>query len=197
LGVTQSSDADWLEEAARYFEKRPTGGEDMAFWANTANAERCRSIATALRAASGVEVKGLDDDQIMEIIKEVAPWRTEAKLYDLLTYEKSPPMIPQATYDVPSMRARSFVRAVEARIRPLNASPLPTVEVTEEMVERLIELATDVGRHSSKTVPMGANPPLFDGMQDDTDGAWLNRVGVAKRIRSFFTAALSQNKGEE
>lgn len=46
------SNADWLDEAARYFEKRPTGSEDMAFWANVANAERCRSIAKSLRSQS-------------------------------------------------------------------------------------------------------------------------------------------------
>lgn len=43
------TDAEWLEEAATYFENRSTGGEDMAYWANFANAERCRSIAVKLR----------------------------------------------------------------------------------------------------------------------------------------------------
>lgn len=62
-------------------------------------------------------VRPLDDDQIMEIIKEVAPWKDEPKLNDLLTYEKSVPLFPQATYDVPSYRATNFVRAVEARVR--------------------------------------------------------------------------------
>jgi len=32
----------FLEEAAEYFEKRPTGGEDKAYWANVYNAEHCR-----------------------------------------------------------------------------------------------------------------------------------------------------------
>lgn len=59
----------------------------------------------------------LNDDQIMEIIKEVAPWKTEAKLYELLTYEKPVPLFPQATYDVPSYRAEALVRAIERRIR--------------------------------------------------------------------------------
>lgn len=49
---SKMSDADWLDESARYFERRPTGGEDMAFWANVANAERCRSIAKSLRSQS-------------------------------------------------------------------------------------------------------------------------------------------------
>lgn len=58
------ADAEWLEQAARYFEKRDTGGEDMAFWANVANAERCRSIAQSLRAQGGVRVKALEWEQI-------------------------------------------------------------------------------------------------------------------------------------
>lgn len=50
--TAEASDADWLDEAARYFENRPIGGEDMAFWANVTNAERCRSIARSLRSQS-------------------------------------------------------------------------------------------------------------------------------------------------
>lgn len=83
-----------------------------------------RSIITELLARRSppaqegmVTVKPLDDDQIMEAIRAAAPWKHEAKLYDLLTYEKSPPLIPQATYDVPSYRAINLVRAIEARIR--------------------------------------------------------------------------------
>lgn len=38
------------EEAARHFEKRPTGGEDAAYWSNTYNAENCRKTVAALRA---------------------------------------------------------------------------------------------------------------------------------------------------
>lgn len=41
----------FLEETARYFERRPTGGEDAAHWANVANAETCRKIAAMLSAA--------------------------------------------------------------------------------------------------------------------------------------------------
>lgn len=79
-----------------------------------AEIERLRELFKTL--AEGVKVKALDDDQIMEVIKEVAPWKSEPQLNDLLTYEKSPPLFPQATYDVPSYRAERFVRAVERRI---------------------------------------------------------------------------------
>lgn len=38
----------FLETAARYFESRPTGGEDQAHWANVYNAQNCRQIARLL-----------------------------------------------------------------------------------------------------------------------------------------------------
>jgi hypothetical protein len=38
----------FLNEAAGYFERRDTQGEDMAFWANVSNAENCRKAAVAL-----------------------------------------------------------------------------------------------------------------------------------------------------
>lgn len=46
--MTTQSAIDFLEEAARYFEKRPTGGEDAAHWANVLNAQNCREIAGML-----------------------------------------------------------------------------------------------------------------------------------------------------
>lgn len=39
----------WLEETARFFERRPTCGEDKAYWANRANAENCRKIALLIQ----------------------------------------------------------------------------------------------------------------------------------------------------
>tara|TARA_R110000824_G_scaffold401790_1_gene616477 strand:- start:53927 stop:54334 length:408 start_codon:yes stop_codon:yes gene_type:complete len=35
----------FLEEAAKYFETRSTGGEDRAYWANVYNALNCRLVA--------------------------------------------------------------------------------------------------------------------------------------------------------
>ncbi len=40
----------FLNDAATYFEKRPTGGEDMAHWANVYNAENCRKAANEIKA---------------------------------------------------------------------------------------------------------------------------------------------------
>lgn len=39
---------DFLNEAAIYFSKRPTNGEDAAHWSNVYNAENCRKAADAL-----------------------------------------------------------------------------------------------------------------------------------------------------
>lgn len=76
--------------------------------------------ATALSAASPAPLEGvtvqLDEDAIMEVIRECFPWQSEGKILDLLVYEKSVPLFPQATYNVPNYRAEKFVRAIEARI---------------------------------------------------------------------------------
>lgn len=64
-----------------------------------------------------VDIVPLTDDQILEIVKQYFPWKTESVMYDLLTHERSVPLFPQATYDVPSYRAEKFVRAVENQIR--------------------------------------------------------------------------------
>jgi hypothetical protein len=34
----------FLEETVKYFENRPTGGEDKAHWANVYNARNCRKV---------------------------------------------------------------------------------------------------------------------------------------------------------
>lgn len=39
----------FLEEAAQYFGKRPTNGEDKAHWANVYNAEACLKIAELVK----------------------------------------------------------------------------------------------------------------------------------------------------
>jgi hypothetical protein len=46
----------FLAEAARYFETRPTGGEDAAHWSNVFNAKNCRQAADTLeRQADEIE----------------------------------------------------------------------------------------------------------------------------------------------
>ena len=48
----------WLDELARYFENRDTGGEDRAHWANVYNAENALKVKSAL-VASEAEVERL------------------------------------------------------------------------------------------------------------------------------------------
>ena len=62
---------DFLQEAARYFRKRPTGGEDRAHWANVYNAENCEKMAVEFRALLD-EVTALRHDitRHMEIANE-------------------------------------------------------------------------------------------------------------------------------
>jgi hypothetical protein len=42
----------FLTEAARYFETRPTGGEDAAHWSNVYNAKNCREAAALIQSLS-------------------------------------------------------------------------------------------------------------------------------------------------
>ena len=44
----------WLEECAKYFENRPTNGENSMHWANVYNAENARKIAEFLKTACGI-----------------------------------------------------------------------------------------------------------------------------------------------
>lgn len=43
----------FLEDSARYFERRPTNGEDRAHWANVYNAQNCRNIAALITTMAG------------------------------------------------------------------------------------------------------------------------------------------------
>ena len=51
---------EFLEEAAQYFESRPTKGEDRAYWANVFNAENCRKIAEYLRSNAEPSAKAME-----------------------------------------------------------------------------------------------------------------------------------------
>lgn len=51
---------EFLEEAAQYFESRPTKGEDRAYWANVFNAENCRKIAEYLRSNAEPAAKAIE-----------------------------------------------------------------------------------------------------------------------------------------
>ena len=68
---TTSTSVLFLLNAADYFVKRPTDGEDKAYWANTYNAESCKRAAALietttnnnqdLKATNAALVKALED----------------------------------------------------------------------------------------------------------------------------------------
>lgn len=60
----------FLNEAARYFERRDTNGEDSAFWANAVNADNCRKAA-AMIAEQVAETARLES-QIAKNAEELA-----------------------------------------------------------------------------------------------------------------------------
>jgi hypothetical protein len=165
-----------------------------------ANREQMRAAITAAIGAGGqaVAVKPLDNDQIMEIIKEAAPWKSEPDLNDLLTYEKSPPLFPQATYDVPSYRAVNFVRAVEHRILSALSQPHPA---NERVVEALAEIQaiamlaegnatlSAIGRIARAA--LSAAPATADGWRDMSEApkdgtrillAWKPVSGLSEHV---------------
>ena len=43
--MTPQAAITFLEAASRYFEKRPTKGEDAAVWSNATNAANCKAVA--------------------------------------------------------------------------------------------------------------------------------------------------------
>jgi hypothetical protein len=53
----------FLTEAARYFEARPTGGEDAAHWSNVFNAKNCREAAALIERLSA-EREGLEAELV-------------------------------------------------------------------------------------------------------------------------------------
>mgnify|MGYP007028080193 CR=1 FL=1 len=57
----------FLEEAARYFERRDTQGEDRAHWANVYNAENCRKIAKRLAALQSPTDK--EGDRLLRAVR--------------------------------------------------------------------------------------------------------------------------------
>ena len=57
--ITDEQLITFLNETAVYFRKQPDGGEDSAFWANEANAERCETAAKRL--------KELNNENVVEV----------------------------------------------------------------------------------------------------------------------------------
>lgn len=68
--MTESKDTDskFLLEAARYFESRPTNGEDKAHWSNVYNAENCRRIAASLTHPEAQGNKDLGEPDLRSLV---------------------------------------------------------------------------------------------------------------------------------
>ena len=59
----------------------------------------------------------------------------------------------------------------------------PTHTPIAAEAERVIDFVMESEKYAPRLIPMGANPPYFDSMQPNNDGAWVLRVDVASRIR--------------
>lgn len=83
----------FLNEAADYFERRPTNGEDRRYWANVYNAEKCRMIAKDIEAT----IKDYDllqekhDELLLEVnrLRDVLRINTEQQADHIKTLLKS------------------------------------------------------------------------------------------------------------
>lgn len=65
----------WLNEAARYFENRASGGEDSAHWANVVNAETARRAEAALAALEA------ERDALREALRPFADFYEKAEQF--------------------------------------------------------------------------------------------------------------------
>jgi hypothetical protein len=83
----------FLTEAARYFETRPTGGEDAAHWSNVFNAKNCRKAADTLeRQAAEIErlrealvAKADEGMLVLETLAKMTPDRAHRHVKEGLT----------------------------------------------------------------------------------------------------------------
>jgi|LakMenEpi03Aug12_release.lakeMendotaPanAssembly.Ray.scaffolds.fasta_scaffold992499_3 hypothetical protein len=57
--MTPSEAIKFLEEAAKYFEKRDTHCEDKSHWANVYNAENCRKVVTLIKDLQEILRRGI------------------------------------------------------------------------------------------------------------------------------------------
>ena len=63
VDMTADKAIEFLNEAARFFRKRDTGGEDSAFWANVYNAENCERIVALIERLTA-KPEGMTDEQL-------------------------------------------------------------------------------------------------------------------------------------
>ena len=99
---------EFAKAAASYFRSRGDGGEDRAFWANSANAHNCEKLAVVL-----VE----QQERIVQLTREERIWiDAHRKTIALLTEAISvlEPFVGDKFYDRDISAARSFIARVKA-----------------------------------------------------------------------------------
>ena len=97
----------FAKAAAGYFRSHDDGGEDRAFWANSANADNCEKIAAML-----VE----QQERIAELMREERIWiEAYGKAIALVTEASSllEPFVGDKFYDRDLSAARSFITRVK------------------------------------------------------------------------------------
>lgn len=102
--ATSIPSAAFLREAANYFERRPTGGEDRAHWANVFNAQNCREAAAFI--------------ELVVVVLEECADDLEAEVRDRWCYcdgEPHPGLLPKYERDMgPVRRARQLIARAQA-----------------------------------------------------------------------------------
>lgn len=69
--IRPSAAISFLEDAAVFFERLPTRGEDSAYWSNVYNAENCRKIARLIGATLiNQQASACDAAQVSPPIRE-------------------------------------------------------------------------------------------------------------------------------
>lgn len=51
--TTPEKAIEFLQGAEKYFKKKPTNGEDRAYWSNVSNANNCKNIAELIKSMDG------------------------------------------------------------------------------------------------------------------------------------------------
>lgn len=139
----------FLEEAARYFENRPTNGEDRAHWANVQNAENCRKVAAhvatltakleAERAKSGVVTEDMVTAALNARVPggaEVWNWLPQA---DAWTPHQTARDVIRAALEVALTRETARADAAEKFIRTISESPFAPFRVQNACAAYLLD----------------------------------------------------------
>lgn len=118
--MTINASIAFLMEAAVYFTKRPTGGEDLAHWSNVLNAENCTKAADLLTHQS-LRIEALEKalrpftfDSVSS--KCIDPWDDETGVEVHFPRRKSSSATPVGRLQIEDIRAaRAAIAKAEGR----------------------------------------------------------------------------------